>query len=215
MALILGLAGCATRYKDTAESTANLTPIVGTEAPSISATAPRKQHYLFAHSLLPSLFYKGEDGFLGYLESNGATFLGELWNCTGDDVPAQERMPAEGIASERQLLPDGTELYFITLPEPQRVPEAYYLALVIKGERREFLTLEMTYRMPDTAEPVAYFCAWLPNASHVVYGAVNNSGLAGFKQLVVTHLSRAGESQSKHVSTEPNHENPARSVGAL
>lgn len=97
-------------------------------------TKPRQQHYLFAHHLLRSAFFRDPSEAVRGLESQGTDWLLPLWERAAslNHSGCLEEQPPEGLDYEIRDLPDGTMVALITLPPADALTEAYFVALVWK-----------------------------------------------------------------------------------
>ena len=94
---------------------------------------PRKQHFLFAHRLLPEVAFKDPNNFYKLLGSGaGNRYLQTLWRKAAD-VIQQPSMDAEGLFG--QVL--GKRLALIDFPPPLEAPESYFAIMAsVPGKRR-------------------------------------------------------------------------------
>lgn len=103
----------------------------------------RKQHYYFAHRVLPALAHASPEKVLNFLRSaEGDAFLLDLWNAVGDEI--------EGFADEGRVAPEGlsyfvrkleaqSQIAIVRLPTPERLNEAHFVGLVFSPARRAFM----------------------------------------------------------------------------
>lgn len=118
------------------------------------ANMPRPHHYLFAHRVVPAMFFADPLKFLDTLENNGEGLLNFLWGKIGQDMKEEDRLEPEGLGFELRQLGNGVRVGVIRLPKPKGLSEAYLTAAVYQAaegaqeERRRYFTLErgMTLR---------------------------------------------------------------------
>lgn len=111
--------------------------MMGKSEPSVSQpkAQPAKpgmadqHHYMFAHHVLPGLFFTDPQRFLSVMGSpNETDFLHFQWKqlserATGAGAPV-------GLDYETRRLNDGTTIILVTMPLPTKATEAYYVAVV-------------------------------------------------------------------------------------
>lgn len=143
---------------------------------------PRQQHYLFAHHLLRSDFFRDPSGCISSLERQGLQYLLRLWDRAAmvDEATGMvEELVADGLDYEIRDLPDGTSISLISLPPAVGCGEAWMLALVFRpyllhpapvGQSiARYLTLE---RVVGEHEDVRTILAeWTADRQHVSLGS--------------------------------------------
>jgi hypothetical protein len=99
---------------------------------------PRTGHYLFAHRAVPRAFLRDPAPIMGILGSPDAmTFLGGMWDIIDrevDEPPVDRR----GLSIDHYELSDDVFVALLTMPPPQRVLEAYFVALAARLEGETF-----------------------------------------------------------------------------
>jgi len=141
---------------------------------------PRTQHYIFAHKLVPSLFFRDPSGFVGALAQEGDALLRRLWVeaarlATTDaseastdaidlpDVPASEVMGLEG----------GARLVVLMLPEPIAALEAFFVGLLIPGALDTSGAIGSVYTLELSEDHHrkrgTMLCGWTAEGAHVNY----------------------------------------------
>ncbi len=162
--------------------------------------SPRAWHYHFAHSALRTMAFEDPDRLIVALSAPEADeFLAQLWQTVGreivmNDSPQAGDWDRESLDSEGlEALPArvaGRPAAIVRLPEPRRVTEAWFVAIVLNHEIDEapkptpepplfYYTLEKGFapgddradarskRSSDATRTV--FCQW-DQAAHKNYG---------------------------------------------
>jgi hypothetical protein len=137
----------------------------------------RRHHYLFAHQILPALFYHDPAKFVDNLHRGKTKYLRFLWNSVGEQyVEAEsERMPATALGCQIRKLDQETTAGLIILPLPEETTEAYFVAVVYRPVKRRlfkkqdalvrYITLEYGWNyIPD--EPRTVLCEWTAKGAH-------------------------------------------------
>lgn len=129
----------------------------------------RGQHYLFAHSALPSLAHRMPQQLMMKLMTEQESFLAGLWQMAGAQAAEKGQRPDASFRPRVDLrqLRDRTAWHVIALPQPRATPEAYFVAVGVRPvgddwEARVY-TLELGIAGPMVAE-------WTPDKRHLTYG---------------------------------------------
>lgn len=143
--------------------------------------APRQHHYTFAHAVLSHLAWKDPPGTLQMLGSKqGERRLKDLWNAIGNDSP--EVLPAAGLALSVGRIGEKRIAAIVTLPEPERPLEAWFVALIadVSEEGGDAFRLDnfhyfLLERGPlKDGLPTTVVSAWRPNErgelAHFTFG---------------------------------------------
>ncbi len=96
----------------------------------------KSHHWNFVFDALPALFHGQTDGFMKYLDKDGAKFLKFWWDHVGDRLPEEKRVTPGGLTYEVETIDAKTRLVIITLPSPREDGEAYFVAGIARPERR-------------------------------------------------------------------------------
>lgn len=158
-----------------------------TTVPTASAPTPyptpfpeaRRQHYRFAHFAMPSLFHSDPARFIQSLDEQGNAFLLRAWVNVGVDLQGQDLVDPAGLRYDiREFEEDGMTIVLVTLPPPQAITEAYFVALVYctkgiglcieQGSPTAVITLEYNWVTGD--KPITIVGEWMPDGSHRNYG---------------------------------------------
>lgn len=127
----------------------------------------RPHHSLFAHKAFLKLLFDGPSKMTEVLVERGEYALVSLWTMVGDRLSPDDRMPSTGLALSIHELKPGLVVYLITLPPPERVPEAYFGAAVLSGGKVRYWTLERTF---DGLSPGPVLGEWISDGSHLNHG---------------------------------------------
>jgi hypothetical protein len=133
---------------------------------------PRLHHYIFAHKAIPSLFFYDPEKFLYILSVHAEAFLRDYWNIIGEKMDKTELVASGGLACEVRKIFNGDVGALITLPPPERITEAYFVAPVYrpqadsKTERTRFFTLEFNPEYHNKS----VLCEWEAEGSHLNNG---------------------------------------------
>jgi hypothetical protein len=123
---------------------------------------PRVGHYLFAHRAVPRAFLRDPAPILGILGSSDAmAFLSGMWDIIDREVEPEQRIDRRGLAVDVYELQHDVFVAMVTMPPPQRVLEAFFVALVARLESDTFaraLTLDLAG--PPGADPLVGILEW-------------------------------------------------------
>ncbi len=160
----------------------------------------RMHHYLFAHFVMPQRLWRNPDEFLNLLHgSQSRGFLITRWLEAGSAVEDDEFLaPGEGLRYEPFEIAGGYRADVISLPEPQRMTEAYMVAIVSRPARRRalimktppvlrYFTLELGYCF-DMITRCTYFCEWTPK-SHENYDTGPSPNTKDFLKAIEARLA--------------------------
>jgi hypothetical protein len=130
---------------------------------------PRTHHYSFGHRLLPGLVLRGRTNFH---ELASRALLDPLlcawWQELGESLPAEERLPHDGLRSELANA-GNVPVLLVTMPAAARAAEAYFVAVALYAEPDAWrcFTLEHTWTLDD--QPATVLGEWTASG-HVNYG---------------------------------------------
>jgi hypothetical protein len=130
---------------------------------------PRAHHYSFGHRLLPGLALRGRTDFH---ELASRALLDQLlrgwWQELGESLPAEERLPHDGLRSE--LVNAGNvAVVLVTMPAAAHAAEAHFVAVTphVHPDAWRCFTLEHTWTLDD--QPATVLAEWTADG-HVNYG---------------------------------------------
>ena len=152
---------------------------------------PRLHHYAFAHKIIPSTFFQYPANFIMMLSHRADEFLHEVWNNLGQNLEPEDIVVPEGLACEVRRV-EGSKLgALISLPPPQRVTEAYFVAPVFqppmegKEAQARYITLEYNPEM----DSMSALGEWTAGDSHLYMGEGPEPNLEDFWKTVCTTIS--------------------------
>lgn len=122
---------------------------------------PRAHHYKFANNEARDVFFSDPEMFLTMINSHGNYLLKYLWNEAAHNC---EYLDMKGLSYELRTTPTRYQVILVTLPPPQNVTEAYYIAAAFKpGTENPFDTCK--YFILEKANPEIYtggtlLCEW-------------------------------------------------------
>ena len=92
--------------------------------------AQKTQQMIFESEVLPSLFHSTPDQFFRYLERDGTKFLNFYWHAAGEKIDPALKTEAFGLSYLVRRPTNRTTMALISLPEPCKELEAYFVALI-------------------------------------------------------------------------------------
>jgi hypothetical protein len=98
--------------------------------------------------------------------------LGQLWQHAGESLDVSQRLPADGLDHDIRTIGD-TLIVTVLLPIPQRMPEAHFVAAIVR-------------------RPV--LCAWTRDGAHVNIGRQVPATLEDFISAVVAEIDASAQS---------------------
>jgi hypothetical protein len=143
---------------------------------------PRAQHYIFAHKLVPYLFFQDSGGFVGTLAHQGNALLGPLWveaarlaRTGAPDTPADAidfpYIPAHEV---RNLAGDAT-LVVLVLPTPIAANEAHFVGLLLPSPFDSDEATAKVYTLEHSEDHHrkigTMLCGWTAEGAHVNYAS--------------------------------------------
>jgi hypothetical protein len=127
-------------------------------------TAVKTQQKIFESEVLPSLFHSTPEHFFHYLERDGLKFLNFYWHAAGEKLDAALHSQPFGLTYLVRRPTNRTTIALITLPEPCKDLEAYFVALIFRPLRiipfsfvtdtTKVVALEYAGEGPDGAQAV-------------------------------------------------------------
>lgn len=125
----------------------------------------RAQHYLFVHRVLRDYFFESPAAMIEvFRKEDRNDSLSVLWKEVGDDVGESSLVDPDGLCCNIKEYNDIT-IAIITLPTPQIISEAYFVALVYRppapgrDELTRFITMEHSVDTP-------VLCGWDGTGRH-------------------------------------------------
>jgi len=134
-------------------------------------------HYLFAHRMLPGLYFSDHETTLAHLRDDA--WVKKLWRHAHIH---RQRPP--GPNQPRCL--DMKSFLLVIMPRPEESPEAFFVALPVGGSKDAIYTLELSEDF-ETGEPVGIRGGW-NSQGHFNYGASPDCSLDTFTSWLATRL---------------------------
>lgn len=134
----------------------------------------RRQHYIFAHQMLPALLDENRKQILGsLLMAERDEFLRDVWDYVGEQLDGSDERnsPFEPIGLSARVIENSPYMTcIVSLPNPETLPEAHFVAVVfgpftnLSAETADqvpyrYFALELTYN-PDKTERGTMLCEW-------------------------------------------------------
>ena len=126
---------------------------------------------MFAHQILPALFFNTTEKFIPYLEKEEIKFLQTSWDKLGAKLGKKDFLPSDGLKFEVNRFDNGTVIAIITLPSPHAITEAFFTAVVYRAPTNDqeliarYFTLEYGYSSSDDNFRTV-LCEWTPDKIH-------------------------------------------------
>lgn len=180
MAAAMALAGCRSHSGVVSVERA---PETSQASTLDDPTSFRPHHYLFAHRVLPQVFYGSTELLLLHLRGEGVEELKRLWQEVASRLDPVERLPAAGFTLEITRHEPDLRVFWITLPPAERSPEAHYVALAVRGPERTYYTLEKS--ISHDGQATTAFCTWTREGSHKNFGQAGPPTLEDFRKRVL------------------------------
>jgi len=171
--------------------------------------ASRPHHYTFAHRATPGAFWRDPAEFVAALRSEaGQEIVTNVWDAIGADIEEKGvgvALPSSGLHVTPAEL-DGRDAAIISLPEPEQMTEAWFIAVVgphpfaqpddddaAPGAR--YFTLEKTIDIaaemdpaPEPSPDLAVLCEWTHEGTHANTSVVVPATLERFEVAVLERL---------------------------
>lgn len=111
---------------------------------------------------MPRAFLRDPAPILGILGSADAMpFLSGMWDIIDREIENEPRIDRSGLAVSFYELPDDIFVALITMPPPQRVLEAFFVALVARLEHDNFArALSLDLAGPPGPDPLVGILEW-------------------------------------------------------
>ena len=100
----------------------------------------RYQHYLFAYKLLPTLFDANPEKIISDIKNSKGAVLHALWHRVGQDLLASELVKPDGLSCKTASPGNDVSMAVVVMPPPQVIPEAYFVALVFRPEKKSLFS---------------------------------------------------------------------------
>ncbi len=126
--------------------------------------ATKTQQMIFESEVLPSLFHSTPDQFFHYLERDGIKFLNFYWHEAGAKIDPSLHNEGFGLSYLVRRPTNRTTIALISMPEPCKELEAYFVALIHRplriipfsfvSDTTKVVALEYAGEGPDGAQAV-------------------------------------------------------------
>ena len=157
------------------------------------------QHQNFSYEVLPLLFHSETAKFFPLLRRDGVNFLKFWWDRAGVNLDPSLRVSSDGMDFEIKQSNDGRDVVLVKLPSPKQAPEAYYLALVNRPNKRSLLSWRNLARVFALSRAADLDSSGVQNttlieltrtARYVTIGKGPRPNLSGFYKVVSDILDR-------------------------
>jgi hypothetical protein len=155
------------------------------------------QHYLFAFEAIPILFHNTPSQVIQMIEKDGLQFLQFWWGHVGDKLKDKLRSEPKGLGFEIRTHSDGRKIVLIRMPQPESVPEAYFIGLVNIDEKKwrlfpwqnkeRVFTLEMVNDKEGNL--VTRLSEWTPRDIRVSLGKGPEPDMDAFYEAISARIS--------------------------
>ena len=135
------------------------------------------------------------------LQKEGLRFLEHCWQRTGEKVEPGLSLVADGLGYTLRELPQGWVVVVITLPPPQRIAEAYFVALLYQPaaatSTTRVFTLEQGLSSPLATDstPTTILCEWANDSTHYNMGPTQATDVETFLASLTPFLGLEPEAQ--------------------
>jgi hypothetical protein len=122
-----------------------------------------RDHHFKVKTILASMAIQDiERYFKTFSSPGGPEYLEDLWNGLGMELPEAQRIDSHGLNISVHTLKNNLQAIAITLPEPQRRNEAYFLAAIrLPNGMGLMIGLERSVH-PMTSEVITMLVGWSP-----------------------------------------------------
>ncbi|MBI5366331.1 MAG: hypothetical protein HZA54_04785 [Planctomycetes bacterium] len=157
-------------------------PAEGFSALPREAPRPRQHHYVFAHQALPQAVFGPDATRVRAALSGDAPeeIVRFVWNLVAKRLHPENRLPADDLAAEVVERSGRDALVLVHLPTPVSPPEAWFCAVVYRGDAAHYVTLE------QSVLTATMLCGWGKDGTHENYG----SGCAPTPEAFVAAVKR-------------------------
>jgi len=167
------------------------------EKEAMDGESRHKQHYGFAHMMLPQLVLSDPAQARDMLlHEGGEAFLRVLWDKVAEIEELGEGAPARGLGLSRARFADGSRVALVTLPKPRASAEAQFTAAVFANPGDEeptarYFTLELGVNLFGESGTTV-LCEWTSddegNFSHVNFGSGPHADAESFLEAVAERM---------------------------
>lgn len=171
----------------------------------------RQHHYVFAHRVMPRLFYRDAEKLSNALAERKAELLRAMWVDLGEQFFATAQVAPDGIDVVVPAAPGGIKMVVLVFPKPEASAEAWFAALVTMPDGTlRYLTLEKAIDLFGEGGPATVLGGWDPEGAHLNFGEGSEPTVEEFAKLVRAFLAKPAPVNARFV---PRKEAPVESAG--
>ncbi len=127
----------------------------------------KSQHFNYTFESLPNIFHSQTKEFFNYLEKDGTEFLEFWWNHMGVRLGMDESDPFENVSYMLKEIPEKkSRMALLTLPEPKKFLECYFMAFLEEPVKR------LPVRLPNTRIFVLEYVPINSSPTGTLYGEI-------------------------------------------
>lgn len=151
----------------------------------------RQHHYVFAHRMMPRLFFRDAGKLTNALADRKTELLRAMWVDLGEQFFSTAQIAPEGLDVVVLDGPGEARIVVLVFPKPEASAEAYFAALVTKADGTLlYLTLEKAIDLFGTGESPTVFGGWDEDGGHLNYGEGSQPTVEEFGKLVRAFLEK-------------------------
>ena len=173
--------------------------------PNAPNSQSRRHHYIFAHQVLPKMFFDDPEKFLDIMAHYGNRFLEWLWADIGEKIKGGNGIPIEGIDHRIIRRENDLTVVVIALPMPVAAPEAYFVAAAYRPgsashpeAMARFMTLERG-SLPEQDRGGTFLCEWTRDAAHLNYGRGCKPNVESFVDATLDLLEQRNQTRTSWI----------------
>lgn len=162
----------------------------------------RRHHYIFAHKVLPKMFFDDPEKFLDIIAHHGNRFLGWLWTDVGEKIKEGNSIPIERLDHRIIRRENDLTVIVIALPMPVAAPEAYFVAAAHRPgsashpeAMARFMTLERS-SLPGEDRVGTFLCEWTRDEAHLNYGRGCKPNVESFVGAILALLEQRNQTRT-------------------
>lgn len=131
----------------------------------------RQHHYVFAHRVMPRLFYRDATKLLNALAERRAELLRAMWVDLGEQFFPTAQVAPDGLDVIVPPVRDGVRMVVLVFPAPAASAEAYFAALVAGPDGTlRYLTLERAIDLAGADGPATVLGGWDAEGAYLSFG---------------------------------------------
>lgn len=161
------------------------------QAQPAGRASDRQHHYVFAHRVMPRLFYRDATKLSNALAERKGELLRAMWVDLGEQFFSTAQVSPDGIDVVVPAAPDGIKLVVLVFPKPEASAEAWFAALVTKPDGSlQYLTLEKSIDLFGEGGPATVLGGWDQDGTHLNFGEGSKPTVEEFEKLVRAFLEK-------------------------